>query len=261
MSVLRVLGYAALTGARVYTAIYTWRSWLAGWFLRVVAQVLFFSLIGRLLGSDEQMYYLLVGNAVMLAAMQGIIALNLVTNERDTGTLPLLAASPTSAVLVFAARGAYLILDGLVSSLGALLVAGALVGLPLPWPRCLIVAPLTLLVAASTFAFGTVLAGLLIRIRQINAIVSNVTITVFMTVCGVNVPLTRLPTPVAAGARLLPLTHGLAAVRAVLAGRSGTALVQAGWEATVGAGWLVVAVLTFGTFVRHGRRDGSLDFS
>jgi ABC-2 type transport system permease protein len=257
----RILWYAAMTGARDYAAIYTWRSWLTGWFLRVLAQVIFFALIGRLLGSQDQTWFLLVGNAIMLAAMQGITALNLITNERETGTLALLAASPSSPVLVFAARGAYLVVDGLLSAMGALFVAGPLFGLPLPWPRILLVPPLTLLVGASAYAFSTVLAGVLIRIRQINSIVTNVTITTLMTVCGVNVPLARLPGPVALVAQFLPLTHGLAAIRAVLAGDLLGALGGAGLEIAVGAGWLGVCLLTFSRFIQQGRRDGTLDFA
>ena len=61
------------------------------------------------------------------------------TTERWAGTLPLLVASPTSPVVVFSARGAYLAVDGSLSALGALFIAGPLFGLHLPWPRVLAV--------------------------------------------------------------------------------------------------------------------------
>jgi ABC-2 type transport system permease protein len=260
VSGLRVMRYAFLSGAADYAAIYTWTSWLSGWYLRVLSQVIFFALIGKLLHSEQQTWFLLVGNAVMLAAMEGIAALNLVSWERDSGTLQLLAASPSSPVLVFAARGSYLVADGLVSSLGALFVAGALFGLPLPWPRILLVVPLTLLVGASAYAFGTFLAGVLVRARRLNGLVANVAIIVLMTLCGVNVPLAAYPPPVALAARFLPLTHGLVAIRQVLAGQLAPALVHAGLEAAVGLGWLALCLATFGRFVRHGRRDGTLEF-
>ena len=104
LDTLRVIRWAAETGARDYASIFTWKTWLAGWYLRVLAQVIFFALIGRLLGSDDAVYYLLVGNAIMLAAMTGIWSLNMVGWERYSGTLPLLAASPSSPVVVFASR-------------------------------------------------------------------------------------------------------------------------------------------------------------
>jgi ABC-2 type transport system permease protein len=84
---------------------------------------------------------------------------------------------------------------------------------------------------------------------------------VFMTLCGVNVPLSAYPAPVAFVARFLPLTHGLIAIREVLASRIGPAMAEAGLEIAVGAGWLLLCLATFGRFVRHGRRDGSLEFA
>jgi ABC-2 type transport system permease protein len=261
MTTLRIIRFAFLSGAKDYAAIYTWRSWLLGWYLRVLTQVIFFALIGTLLRSTEQTWYLLVGNAIMLAAMQGIFALGLVGQERDAGTLPLLVASPSSPVVVFAARGSYLIADGLVSALGALFVAGALFGLPLPFPRVLLVVPLTLIIGVSAYCFAAFLAGVLIRSRKLGGLVANVGTVVFMTLCGVNVPLSAYPEPVAFVARFLPLTHGLIGIRDVLAGRTGAALAQIGLEALVGLGWLLLCLATFGRFIRHGRRDGSLDFA
>src|SRR6266508_1403678 len=220
MNTLQVMRYAFLSGARDYGSIYTWKTWLGGWFLRVLAQVTFFALLGRLLRSDEQTWFLLVGNATMLAAMEGVWALNMVSWERNTGTLPLLVASPTSPVVVLASRGTYLIGDGVVSALGALFLIGPLDGL-----------------------------------------VANVGLVTVMTLCGVNVPLSAYPTPVAWVSRFLPLTHGLIAVRDVLDGRLGAAALQALAEAAVGAGWLGVCLLTFGWFIGRGRRDGSLEYA
>jgi ABC-2 type transport system permease protein len=256
----RIIGYAFRSGLADYTAIYTWRTWLVGWYLRVLAQVVFFALIGTLLRSPERTWFLLVGNATLLAALEGIWALNLVNRERDAGTLPLLAACPTSPVLVFAARGSYLVLDGLVASLGALLVAGLLFDLPLPWPRSLLLVPLTLLIGLSAYFAGVFLAGVLIRQRSVEATVGNLSVLVIMALGGVNVPLHAYPAPAAALAHLQPLTNGLVATRQVLAGQLAPAMVSAGAEVMVGLGWLGLSILTFGRFIRDGRRDGTLDF-
>jgi ABC-2 type transport system permease protein len=260
-STLRIIRYAFLSGAQDYGSIYTWKTWLGGWFLRVLAQVTFFALLGRLLNSAEQTWFLLVGNAVMLAAMEGVWALNMVAWERNAGTLPLLVASPTNPVVVLASRGTYLIGDGVVSALGALFIIGPIFGLPLPWPRILLVLPLTVLVGASAYCFGTFLGGILLGFRWLNNLVANVGLVTVMTLCGVNVPLAAYPAPVARVAELLPLTHGLIAIRHVLAGRLAAAAAQALAEAAVGAGWLLGCMLTFGWFVARGRRDGSIDYA
>lgn len=261
MNLLRIIGYAFLSGARDYGSIYTWKTWLGGWFLRVLAQVTFFALLGRLLHSDEQTWFLLVGNAIMLAAMEGVWALNMVAWERNAGTLPLLVASPTSPVVVLASRGSYLIGDGVVSALGALFLIGPLFGLPMPWPRVLLVVPLTILVGASAYCLGTFLGGVLLGFRGVNGLVSNVGLVTVMTLCGVNVPLQAYPAAIAWVARFLPLTNGLIAVRDVLDGRLGSAAWHALAEAAVGTGWLGVCLLTFGWFIGRGRRTGSLEYA
>jgi ABC-2 type transport system permease protein len=260
MSTLRVMRYAFLSGLYDYATIYTWKSWLGGWFLRVLAQVSFFALIGRLLGDQEQIHFLLVGNATMLAAMEGLFALNMVSWERSTGTLPLLAASPTGAVTVLASRGVYLVVDGSVSALGALFILGPVFGLPLPWPRVMLIIPLTILVGVSAYCLGTFLGGVVLGYRSMNNVIVNVGLVAIMAMCGVNVPIGSYPAAVRYVSACLPVTHGLQAIRDVLAGSMGDAGRQALLEAAVGATWLALCLITFRWFVFRGRRNGSLDF-
>ncbi len=146
---LRVARFAVLSGAYDYFAIYSLRSWVFGWMVRVLSQVTFFALIGKLLKSDEQTQFLLIGNAVMIGAMGGIFALNMTTAERANGTLSLLVASPSRPVVVFAARGLYVVADAVLSGLLGLFIIGPIFGLHFPWPRVLLVVPLTTLVGLS----------------------------------------------------------------------------------------------------------------
>ncbi len=260
---LRVVRYAAFAGAVDYLSIYTWRSWLGGWFVRVLAQVTFFALIGKLVavGHDQAVWFLLVGNAVMLAAMEGVFALNMVNWERNSGTLALLAASPTSPVVVLSSRGVYLVADGTVSAVGALLVLGPVFHLPVSWPSALLIIPLMVLIGLSAYSLGTFLGGLVIGFRSVNSIVVNVGIVVLMALCGVNVPLDAYPGPVLWVSHLLPITSGLVAVRDVVAGHLGAAVPHALAEVGVAAGWFGLCLLTFGRFVQRGRRTGSLEYA
>lgn len=262
MTTLRIMRQAFRTGVRDYSEIFTWKSWLAGWYLRILAQVIFFALIGRLLDSDAQTEFLLLGNATMVAAQEGIWALNLALWDRSSGTLQLLLASPSSPVVVFASRGSYMILDGLASSLGALFVVGPLFGLHFPWPGVLLVVPLTLLVGATTYFLGTFLAGLIIRWREGNVVVANVAIAATMALCGVNVPLSFYPAPLEWISNGLPLTHGLVAIRGVMGGADASLILrETALEALVGVAWLVLCLATFERLVSRGRVDGSLEFA
>lgn len=258
---LNVMHHAFRAGLADYRAIFTWKSWLAGWYIRVLAQVAFFALIGERLGDDEKTYYLLVGNSLLIAAQVGIFSLNMTAAERWAGTLPLLVASPSNPVVVFSARGSYLAIDGALSALGALFVAGPLFGMDLPWPRVLVVVPLTLLVALASYGFGTFLAGIVFRYRSINSLVVVTTYVALMAACGVNVPLSYYPESLAWVAHALPLTNGLLGIRAVFDGAAaGTILGYAALEAAVGLSWMTAALLSFNRLASRGRRDGSLDY-
>ena len=258
---VNVMRNAFMAGLADYRAIFTWKSWLAGWYVRVIAQVAFFALIGERLGDEQKTFYLLVGNAIMVAALTGVFSLNMTTGERWAGTLPLLVASPSSPILVFSSRGAYLAADGALSGLGALAVAGPLFGMALPWPRVLAVVPLTALVAVGSYCFGTFLAGIVFRFRSVNSLVVVTTHVSLMAACGVNVPLSFYPAPLELLSRFLPLTNGLLGIRGVFAGNAwGLILADAALELAVAAGWMTVALATFNRLAARGRRDGSLDY-
>lgn len=261
MTTINVMHHAFRAGLADYRAIFTWKSWLTGWFVRVIAQVAFFAVIGERLGDDEKTFYLLVGNSILVAAVVGVFSLNMTTGERWAGTLPLLVASPSSPVIVFSARGSYLAVDGALSALAALAVAGPMFGMDMPWPRVLAVVPLTAVVALASYCFGTFLAGIVFRFRDVNSLVVLTTHVSLMAACGVNVPLSYYPAALESLSRLLPVTNGLLGVRGVFDGAAwGTIVLDGALEAAVAAGWMTVALMTFNRLASRGRRDGSLDY-
>lgn len=258
----RILRYAAIGGVQDFFALYTWKTWVLGWLMRVIAQVIFFTLIGKLLGSTERVHFLLVGNGTFLAAMTVMFVVQSTTWERYAGTIPLLIASPAHPLVVLLGRSVEWIPDAVASSLAALLVVGPLFDLPMPWPAALWVVPLLLLVTLSTYCMGAFFGSVVLRYTESRNLVANIVHGTMMVVAGVNVPLDYLPGWVQAVAELVPLTHGLLAVRAVLAGApAGTVLSFAAWEAIVGLGWLALAAVSFRWFLEGGRRDGSIDFA
>ena len=258
----RVAWYAVLSGANDYWAIYTLKSWVFGWLLRVVSQVTFFALIGKLLRSEEQVHFFLVGNAVVIAGMGATFAMNMTTAERANGTLSLLLASPSRAVVVFASRGVYVMADAVLSALLGLFIAGPIFGLHFPWPRVLLVVPLMLLVGVSAYCFSTFLAGVILKYREITGLLVNATIVTLMALCGVNVPVSFYPTWLAWISRCLPITNGLEAIRDVIDGAPwSTIAAHTVAELLVASVWLSLALATFGRFMRAGQRDGSLEYA
>jgi ABC-2 type transport system permease protein len=256
-----VVRYAARNGWKEYFTTFSWKTWLIGWYVRVLAQVCFFALIGRMLGSAERTQYLLIGNAILLTTVVSLFAIPSTAWERWAGTLPLLVASPTSAVVVFAGRSLAVVVDALLSSLAAFFVAAPLFGIELPWPRVLLLVPLVCVVGLSSYALAIFLGGWVVRKPSTRNVTSNVTHTTIMTIAGVNVPIAFWPGAVEWAAHALPLTHGLQAIRELLRGEPLVALIpNVGLELLVGSVWLALALITFDRFAEHGRRDGSIEF-
>jgi ABC-2 type transport system permease protein len=258
----RVAWYAILSGAHDYWAIFTLKSWIFGWCLRMISQVTFFALIGKLLQSQAQTEFFLIGNATVVASQAALFAMNMTTAERGNGTLSLLLASPSRPVVVFAARGVYIMADGVLSALLGLFILGPAFSLHFPFPRVLLVIPLTLLVGVSTYAFSTFLAGVIIKKRETTGLIVNATYVSFMALCGVNVPVAFFPKWLDRLVHGLPLTNGLEAIRGTVTGASWSAIAgHAGAELLVMSVWLSLALATFGIFLRSGQRDGSLEYA
>ncbi|WP_406003006.1 ABC transporter permease [Streptomyces sp. NBC_00829] len=261
LNTVRVLRYAAATGFADFFAVYTWRTWIFGWLSRVLCQVAFFALIGQLVDTPGQTRFLLVGNAVTIAAMESSAVVASTTWERRAGTLPLLVASPADPAVVFCGRSVHWIVSGVVTSLTSLLVLGPFFGLRYGPAQALAAAGITVVVSLSSYTFCLVLAGLVLRRMGLRNIVGNLASLSMMAFCGVQVPTDFWPRWVAAVAAVLPVTHGLSAMRALLDGAgAGRVLPAVLLEAVVGVGWAVVAALTFRRLAERGRADGSIEF-
>jgi ABC-2 type transport system permease protein len=260
--VVRVLRYAVLTGYYDYQTIYTWRTWLVGWYLRVLSQVAFFALIGKLLHSPARTHYLLVGNAMLLAAMGSLVAVASTQWERWAGTMPLLVAAPSSHVVVFAGRSLAFVADAVLTSLGAFFAAAAMFGLPLPWPRVVLLPLLVVSIAIATYALAIFLGGCALRAPGARNVVSNLAQTTMMALAGVNVPVAFYPGPVHVLSYAFPLTFGLRAVRGLLGGAgAGSVAAEVALQLAAALGWLVLALVTFDRFGERGRRTGTIDFA
>jgi ABC-2 type transport system permease protein len=243
-----------------YRVLYTWKTWLLGWLPRVVCQVAFFGAIGHLLGSKERVEFLLIGSAVSIAVMETLMAMSFMNSERRAGTLALVAVSPASPVLVLAGRTAFLIGTATVSAGIAMTAADLMFRMGMPWGRAWAILLLIASAAVSSHCLALFITGLSMRFLHLGTLLNALVFLPMQAVCGVVVPLDFWPSWVQAVAAGLPLTHGLAAVRAVFDGASpSVALPAVGRELLVAAGWLILATLAFRRFLLQMRKTGSID--
>jgi ABC-2 type transport system permease protein len=242
-------------------ATFTWRTYLFGWVLRLLLQTVFFALVAGYFGDYATKQQALVGNAVVLGCLQSMVVVLMMAQERQTGTLPLLAMAPTSHVPVYLGRGLQWLVSGMLSATLAFVVLPPLLRVPLPWPWAGVALPLIVLICVSSYCYACFLGAVGLKNMNITWVLLNLGYLPIMTFCGVNVPVSFWPLPLRVIAYGLPVTHGLAAIRGILAGApAGTVLGQAGQEAVVGACWLVVAWFVLERGVRQGIAAGTLEF-
>ncbi|WP_129286732.1 ABC transporter permease [Streptomyces sp. GZWMJZ-114] len=253
---------AARIGFREFTTFYTWRAWVFGWFLRLVAQVVFFGSIGLLVQSPERIRYMVIGNAAAVVCIEALAVITSTVRERALGTLALQVASPADYSLTYLGRGIYCLIVGIVSSTSVLFVAAAVFGLHLPFPGLLVTPALMLVTGASAYALGTAIGAVVMRFPAMQFLALNLAYLSLMTFCGVNVPVDYWSGPVSAIAQVLPLTHGLDALRMVLgSGSPADVLSSVGQEIAVGGFWLLVGILLLKQAVTGERRRGTIELS
>ncbi|WP_149264772.1 ABC transporter permease [Actinomadura sp. K4S16] len=256
---LRIARESLILGFAEMRAVYTWKTWTFGWLVRLLCQAAFYALLGRYVGDEDTMRYVLVGNIVVLACLESTIVVISLAGERAMGTLPLLAIAPSGHLPVYLGRGLQWTVTGLTSSLVAWVVLPPLLGAPLPWPRAAYAIPVIVLILAGSYGYGCALAGIALRLRGVEWLVLNFAYGIVMTFGGVNVPVEFWPGPLRIAVQVLPVVHGLEAVRGILDGAPlGRVLGLLGIEALVGAGWYAVAAVSMDRLVSAGRRDGSL---
>jgi ABC-2 type transport system permease protein len=258
---LSVLKFAAIAGYHDWRTLHGWKPWLTQWTFRITFQTMFFALIGRMVASEARVHFILIGNAVVTAAFVAMYVVQSMCWERWSGSLPLLIASPASPLAVFVGRSVIWIWDGLASAVAALLITAAIFKLPLPWPRVLWVLPLLMLVALTTYLMGSFFGSLALRASNGRNTLAAMVVGVMQAIAGVNIPVSFYPGWIQAIASVIPLTHGLRAIRGVLAGAptaeiTGSALTAA----AISIGWGVLAVLSVHVLAESGRKDGSLEF-
>ena len=261
LGLARISRHGFIVGRQEFAGFWKWYSWLAGWLPRIIAQAAFFALLGRLLDDPERLRFLVIGNAMLAGCVTTFIAIPASSWDRFDGTYPLLVASPSGLFPAIVGRTAVWPLNGVVTSFVALLAVSAIFGISLPWPNAILLLPVIALTVASVFAFAMFLGAFIARLPRARNIVYNMAAIVLMAFCGVSVPVSFWPAWVEVASNLLPLTHGLQAIRLILdQGSLPMVLEKLGLEVVVGVTWLLASLVLIDRLADAGRKNGSIDF-
>ena len=253
-----------LGGLTSYRALFTWLSpWILipTFIIEPVFQVLFFAFVGRDAGVGSDSFYL-IGNGLQFAAIPCLFAMgNTISNERYTGTLGLLLASPARRIPLFLGRALPVILNGFLVSLVCLVLGALVLRVTIPAQSW---APLLLITVVTSFSctgLGLAAAAIGLRVRE-TATLSNIVMGILIVFCGVNVAIDVLPQWMQTVASVLPLTHGIEAAREVVTGSSLASVAPLVLdEIVIGVVYAGLGLALLLYFERSSRRNATLELA
>jgi ABC-2 type transport system permease protein len=246
-----------------YVALFSWlrpMTYLASKVIMPLAQILFFTFLGMYATSPANASFYVIGNAVQIAAVSGIFGVTMsVGGERWAGTLIYLFGAPANRLAMFVGRAFFHVIDGILGVFIGLAWGVLLLGLDLShtdgWGLLLAV----LITTFSTSGLGLLL-GCVSLVSLDTMFVNNSAYFLLLVFSGANIPLANLPAWMQAISWGLPLTRGIAAARALIAGSplAEVAPLLVG-EALLGVGYIFLGYVLFRWFEFYARRRGTLE--
>jgi ABC-2 type transport system permease protein len=250
------VGYGFLEVQRTYT----FAGYFISWMLRVAGQVLFYGILGRAIAGAAGAQYLVIGTAVGLILLETLLVVLTTVLDRNLGTLVMLAATPSAPADVFITRGLQWVLSAVVSATLALLLMPPMLGVALPWTTTLEAMPVLVCIALACSAYSATLSCVVLRAPSATWLVINFGYLFVIAFVGVAVPVAYWPAWLQAATEVLPIRHGLSAIRQLYEG-GGLADVagEAAAELGVAVLWLLFARLAYHVVIGRMRRRGLLD--
>jgi ABC-2 type transport system permease protein len=224
-----------------------------------IAQILFFSYLGRSAGVESDSFFL-IGNVFCAAAVAAMFGMGqAIGGERRFQTLPVLMASPVNRLVMYSGRAVPTVVLGFFVAMIAFVCGAAILGVHVGESEAFVLV-LALLASCFTCAgLGLCIGSLGLRGRSVG-LFADVMAGGLLIVSGANVPLEKLPDAVQSFASIVPLTHGIEAARSVAAGaRLSEVGGLLGKEVGIGAVYMAVGLVLVVFFEREGRRTGAFD--
>jgi ABC-2 type transport system permease protein len=149
-------------------------------------------------------------------ALSGLFGvMNAVDIERDLGTLNFLIATPANRLVAYSGKAMVQVLDGLLSFLILGTIAFLYFKLSMPSGALPGFALSVCLVSFSLAGMGFLMGGLSLIFRE-STFVANLLYWGVLVFGGVLFPIERLPKALQLLSQIIPLTHGLQAIRILL---------------------------------------------
>ena len=188
-------------------------------FVIPMTQMVFFAFVVRLGGGGaSEIAYTAIGNAVATVTYSSVFSVCQTTDqEKNQATLEHLLVSPANRLALYMGRGLIPILISFCTVAVGLTYAALFFGVTIVPGTIPTIAVSIILTAFAMVGFGLLLGGVALYLRT-SIILGNIFLFVGLLLSGVNFPLSSLPLAFQYAGDALPLTWGIAAIRASIAG-------------------------------------------
>ncbi len=220
----------------------------------------FFLLAGYVGNPDVTPEYVIIGNVVQSVATSTLYSTsNISRTEKHTGTLEPILSSPAKLFHVFLGKSAFGITMGFVSVIVSLTYAVLLFGVDFGSANLGAIAVVTVLTCLSLAGMGLAIGGIGIYLRTASILASFFGY-IGLLICGVNFPITYLPSWLQIFSYGMPLTYAVEATRMAVGGATLSMMANPLMiMVSLGALYLVISWFMFRFFENISRKNGKTD--
>jgi ABC-2 type transport system permease protein len=246
-----------------YIALFRWlrpTTYLASKMLMPLAQILFFVFLGMFATGTSNASFYIVGNAIQIAAINGIFGVTMsIGGDRWEGTLPYLFGTPANRMVMFVGRAFMHVIDGMLGVVLAFTWGVLVMHLDLTQTNLPALGLVILITTFSTSGLGLLLGCM--SLMTVNVMfINNTMYFLLLFFSGANFAVDKLPAWLQPISWSLPLTRGILAGRALIAGGSlaEVAPLLAG-EAALGVVYILLGYSLFRWFEYQAKSRGTLE--
>ncbi len=232
--------------------------WITMKFVLSLSQMAFFVFVGIFAGAP--IAFIAVGNALQSISWNTVFSvINITGHDKWDGTLPLVLATPANRLPLYVGRAMIHVLDGILSAAISFVFAAFLFGVDFSQTNPLALIVVVVLTAFTMAGFGLLIGGFCFFFRN-PMVFANIFTFCLLIFCGVNFPVTSLPTAIQPVSYIFPLTYGLTAARNAITGQD---LIQIAptlaIQLVVGVASMLIGYMLFRSFENNARKTGKME--
>lgn len=258
LSVLKSSSWISIRS--LFAAVPLWL-WIVQLVTISITQMVFFVLVTQMAGNPSiSVQEVALGNALQSITYSTVFAIcSIPGNEKHAGTLPLVMTTPTRLFTVVVGESLFQILSGIITVAISLTFASVVFGVDFSNVNLACLVIVVLATAFSMTGFGLMLGSMGVRLRS-STLLASLFLYVGLIFCGVNFPVSQLPSFLQPISYALPLTYGVSALKSAVAGASiGAVMPELLAMLAIGAIMISLGYLMFNKFEKMARVKGSTE--